>query len=399
MKHFKILMYSHDSLGLGHTSRTVAIASHIASRLPDSQILIATGLSIFGKYKLPNNVDYVRFPGIRKLDNKSYESEKLLLKFNQIKRMRSHIIHSTAKTFKPDMFIVDKTPLGIKGELASTLKYLRKHRPNTKTVLGIRDILDSPKIVKEEWETSGVFHLIKKYFDEIWIYGDPGVYDFIKEYNVPPVLHNKIYYTGYLKKPVDFRRGLLSSAQKPISMSGTKMVLVTVGGGEDGYPVLDKYLRFLETANGQFSNVVHNIYTGPFMPLHLKKNVKSRAKNLPNVSIRTFSSHFLRMISQADLVVSMGGYNTTAEILCYKKKAIIIPRVYPRQEQLIRAKIFEEKGIVKMLPPEKVSPEMFGEYVQELLFQKNGKDDSLFSKIATNGLDTVLDRVVSLAGI
>ncbi len=398
-KRLNILMYSHDSFGLGHSSRTLAIASTIAAKIPQSRIIIATGLSIFGKFKLPDNVEYVRFPGIRKISNKKYVSEKLDLKFNQIKKIRSQILKAVARTFKPNLFIVDKTPLGIKGELNSTLKYFHKHHPRTRIILGVRDILDSPQTVKQEWEESGVFDYLRRYYHEIWIYGDPEIYNFVEEYHIPSDIREKMIFTGYLKKPVNFRRGMLSTSRKPAALNGSPMVLVTVGGGEDGYPVLDQYFKLLELSNGKYRHVIHYIYTGPFMPSHQKKDLKERARKLPNVHIRTFSRHFLRTINQADLVVSMGGYNTTAEILCYQKDAIIIPRVYPRQEQLIRAKIFEQKGIVKMLKLEEMSPEILDKHISEMLFGTNGKDPLRFARVATNGLETIIERVRALANL
>jgi predicted glycosyltransferase len=48
---FNILMYSHDTYGLGHIRRTMAIAAHL--RAPRINILILTGSPIVGRFTFP----------------------------------------------------------------------------------------------------------------------------------------------------------------------------------------------------------------------------------------------------------------------------------------------------------------------------------------------------------
>ena len=58
------------------------------------------------------------------------------------------------------------------------------------------------------------------------------------------------------------------------------------------------------------------------------------------------------LIEAAAGVVAMGGYNTFCEILSLDKRALIIPRVRPREEQLIRARRAAHLGLVDMLMPD-----------------------------------------------
>ena len=53
---YNILMYSHDTYGLGHIRRTMSIASHL--RAGDVNVLILTGSPIAGRFVLPENVDF-----------------------------------------------------------------------------------------------------------------------------------------------------------------------------------------------------------------------------------------------------------------------------------------------------------------------------------------------------
>ena len=58
---YKILMYSHDTYGLGHIRRTMAIASHLRS--PQVNILILTGSPIVGRFAFPESDRLRPHPG------------------------------------------------------------------------------------------------------------------------------------------------------------------------------------------------------------------------------------------------------------------------------------------------------------------------------------------------
>ena len=173
-------MYSHDTYGLGHIRRSMAIASHLAGK--EVNILILTGSPIAGRFALPEQVDFVRIPGMIKKTNDEYHSLSIRIDPNQALTIRKNIIAATAKAFKPDLFIVDKEPLGLKREVLPTLKWLRKALPATRTILGLRDILDEASVVRRDWTEKDVYRYLAELYDEIWVYGNQGIYDPIKEY-------------------------------------------------------------------------------------------------------------------------------------------------------------------------------------------------------------------------
>jgi predicted glycosyltransferase len=69
------------------------------------------------------------------------------------------------------------------------------------------------------------------------------------------------------------------------------------------------------------------------------------------------------LLSRADRIVSMGGYNTTCEVLSYEKHALIVPRSKPRHEQQIRAERLHALGLLEVLPPDQVSPQALSEWL------------------------------------
>ncbi len=63
----------------------------------------------------------------------------------------------------------------------------------------------------------------------------------------------------------------------------------------------------------------------------------------------------------------MGGYNTVCELLSLERPSLIVPRVTPRKEQLIRTEALAACGLVRMLHPDDLSPSRLMAAVTDLL--------------------------------
>jgi predicted glycosyltransferase len=90
---------------------------------------------------------------------------------------------------------------------------------------------------------------------------------------------------------------------------------------------------------------------GPLMPSEERERIRGRAKPFPQASVIEFDNRMEGLIDGAKAIVSMGGYNTFCEILSFDKRALLVPRVRPREEQLIRARRAADLGILDMLEP------------------------------------------------
>ena len=146
----RILIHSHDSYGLGHLRRTLALARAFVEHDPGLGVLILTGSTVSGAFWMPQGIDIVKLPSAVKVSNRVYKPGRLPVTFERLRKLRSGLMLSAAETFNPHTFIVDKTPLGMKREVARTLEYFHTERPSTLTVLGLRDVLDDPDRVRLE---------------------------------------------------------------------------------------------------------------------------------------------------------------------------------------------------------------------------------------------------------
>ena len=202
----RVLIYSHDSYGLGHLSRCRTIANALVAGDENISVLIISGSPIVGSFDFRARVDFVRVPGIIKLRNGEYDSLNLRIDVGHTIRMRETIIRDTAEIFDPDIFIVDKEPLGLRGEVAGTLELLK--RRGAHLVLGLRDVMDEPTKLGPEWQRKNVLPALRDLYDSLWVYGLPQINDPLAGISLPKSVRRKMVYTGYLRRSLPNEGGL-----------------------------------------------------------------------------------------------------------------------------------------------------------------------------------------------
>lgn len=338
----KILIYSHDSFGLGHLRRCRAIAHALVSRFKNLSVLILSGSPIIGSFDFRSRVDFVRIPGVIKLRNGEYTSLGLHIDIEQTLAIRSSIIEHTAKVYQPDIFIVDKEPMGLRGEVLPTLEMLKK--TGTRLVLGLRDVMDDPEVLREEWQRKNALPALENLYDELWVYGLPEIHDPLAGLGLPQSVHDKTLYTGYLKRELPRAPSIL----EPFPFMDDPHILVTPGGGGDGVEMVDWVIRCYEAGHATLLPAL--VVLGPFMPAEAQADFIARAEHRDDIHIIRFTPHMEPYLNKATAIVGMGGYNTFCEILSFDKPTLLVPRVVPRREQAIRARRAEACGLVRMLP-------------------------------------------------
>jgi predicted glycosyltransferase len=338
----RILIYSHDSFGLGHLRRCRSIAHSLVARFKGLSVLILSGSPIIGSFDFKARVDFVRIPGVIKLKDGEYTSLGLHIALDQTLAMRESIIYHTAVSFKPDLFLVDKEPTGLQGEVLSTLKMLRQQ--GCINVLGLRDVMDETNQLKREWARKKVPPVLDRLYHNIWVYGLEEMGSPIDGLGLPATTREKVAFTGYLNREIPNERNW-----NPPTDLDDPFILVTAGGGGDGVEMIDWVIRAYESGADLPHRAV--IVTGPFMQPGEQQEFHDRCDLLDKVEILAFDSYIEILMEKSIAIVAMGGYNTFCEILSFDKAALIIPRSVPRQEQLIRAERAVKLGLVSMLDP------------------------------------------------
>jgi predicted glycosyltransferase len=347
----RIALYSHDTMGIGHVRRNLLIAQTLARSNSRPSILLIAGAREAAAFALPPGVDCLTLPALSKDSEGRYEPRRLGIALKELVNLRARAIATALESFEPDVLIVDKVPRGALLELEPALEML-KARGGTRCVLGLRDVLDDPFTVREEWDRLANEQAINDYYDAVWVYGDPKVYDLVTEYQFPSDVAAKVCYTGYFDQRQRLKH-LADPCEDPredLGLPPGRLVLGMMGGGQDGAELAE---AFAQVDFPPSTNAV--LISGPFMPADVQSRLRHIMSGRRRFRILDFLTEPDLMLRHADRVVAMGGYNTVCEVLSFEKRALLVPRIKPRREQLIRTQRLHELGLVDMLHPHDVS--------------------------------------------
>ena len=353
----RVLVYSHDTYGLGHLRRCLLLIERLAALPEVGPILLATGSPRAEAFDLPPNCDRFALPALTKDHRGGYRARSLGTSLLDVLNVRTELLRAAAVSFRPDLVLVDHAPVGVMGELRPALEALSSRLVRPHFVLGLRDVIDEAQRVRREWSRTGAWDAVDTLYDRILVYGDPGVVTTARELGLPFRRPGAVRHTGYLARRMPAGR----------VRAGLPTILVTTGGGGDGHHLLRAYASFLETvpAPAPFRSIV---VTGPLLSRRRRVEIRSRLEGTPHpVEVHEFTNRFEDLLAGADGVVSMGGYNTVTEVLAARLPVLLVPREQPRLEQSIRAERLANAARVEWCPPGSLDVARLDSFVRRVL--------------------------------
>ncbi|RAX22923.1 MULTISPECIES: glycosyltransferase family protein [unclassified Actinomyces] len=380
-RNIRVVLYSHDAQGLGHLRRNLALAHQLANELPALTGASVTGLLVAGVspspgFPLPAGFDWLVLPGFTKGGN-GYRPRGLRGTPDSLATLRSGLVASTLQRFAPHLVIVDRHIYGVRKELRAPLKHLRATSPQTRIVLGLREVLDAPEVAAAEWRNLDTPANLRRLIDEVWVYGDPTVHNPVTTGEVPMCLRDRAVFTGYLAKG----RSLL---ERGVRAPEDPFVLTTVGGGSDGLELLRSAVRMTPPTGHR-----HVLVTGPQLDDAGFDAVQAAAG--PTTEVHRSLPGLTRWIERAAAVIAMGGYNTACEILATSTPALIVPREQPRLEQLIRARALQAVDAVDVMRTTELTPEGLTAWAAGAVTRRMPRTD-----LNTDGLPATARRAAAL---
>jgi len=382
----RLLFYSHDGFGLGHLRRNLKLASRLTADLPGASAVLLAGYPGTPGLDLPRGVDLIKLPSIRKVATGQWEPRQLHLPLPQLQEIRRAVIRQVFDSFAPDLVVIDYLPLGIWGELAEPLRWLRRERPTARAVLGLRDVLDSPLVTRRSWLAEGHDAAVGELYDEVLIYGDRDVIDTARVYGIEELAPGRVAYTGYVcGESVAAER----AAHRPaLGLAPDEaLILVTAGGGADAFPMMRAAVEATRELVRGGLRARMLVVTGPLMSEDERSHLRSIAIGLP-VIVERWRSRLEATMAAADVVVTMAAYNTLTEAVRLCRQVVSIPRAGPSAEQTTRAALFAERGLATALPPD-AKPAEVGRAIARCLTSPR----AVIRPPAMNGLDTASARL------
>jgi predicted glycosyltransferase len=357
----KIIQYCQHVLGIGHLFRSL----EICRALSDHEVILVTGGPQVDT-NLPKHVREVRLPDLQMSPefNGLFSSQKNST-LEQIKADRQKRLFALFESEKPDIFLIELYPFGRKAfrfELDPVLQALdNKRLPACGVVCSVRDILvEKEDQVKHE---SRAVKTLNSYFDAVLVHADPNLAQLDETFEKFDEIGIPVVYTGYIaRKPAP------NAAQKireKLQIEADELLIIaSAGGGNVGAGLLEAVIRAFGRLGGKNRRYL-KVFTGPFLlEAHFNRLGKLAGDN---VTVEKFTADFLSYLAAADLSVSMGGYNTTMNILASKVPALVWP--FPQnREQRLRAERLADRGWLGVLGDEDLHPDRLAVRMDQMFF-------------------------------
>jgi predicted glycosyltransferase len=352
----RVLFYCQSLLGIGHFVRS----RQLLFALRDFDALFLYGGEFVPDFDLPAWVEAVYLPAIK--SDASFERLYAVddsYSLPEIQARRKEMLLAAFDRFAPDVLLIELFPFGRRKfnfELLPLLAHARATRPEVKMVCSLRDILVSrPDQARYEAE---VCALMNQYFDLLLIHADPRLQRLEETFGNVSGINCAIRYTGYVGQTIvrhdeNVGQTLVRSGSGQTKVCPT--FLVSVGAGRVGseliYCALDADKRLTGPRR------LH-ILTGPHMRVEEFQCLRQRAEGRSYITIERHTTQFLTLLRQADLSISMAGYNTCMDILSAGVRALVWPFTeHENGEQMMRARKLERLGYVNLLDPAKLDPD------------------------------------------
>ncbi len=347
MSTLRAAFYSHDTFGLGHLMRCLKVASALTDRLGPMRGLMITGSPWAHLFAPPDGFSYLQLPPVVKSGPDDYRPRDPATPMDRLIGARSGRILEALDALRPDLFMVDNVPCGLAREIVPALSALKARR-GARLVLALRDVLDRDDLVRRQWSDSGAFEMLEGIYDEIWVFGprDAPVAGFL-----PGSVAHKVVYCGYLggMRSSSRRDPIGASCAAPWFPDHKPGILVTGGGGGDSALLVETYLEALRTFRPAVSSLV---VLGPDFPEPPALSDVSPG----DLAIVRFLPDLPGAMEESDVVVSMAGYHTVCEVLAAGRPSILVPRVWPRREQWLRAAGLRSSGRARVIEPGDLTP-------------------------------------------
>ena len=350
----RVLIYCQHVLGMGHLIRSMAIAR----ALKQCAVTFINGGESISGVEVPSWVTIVNLPSISS-DSEFQEltTHRQDMTLEQVQRARRNQLIALFDRLRPNVLLIELFPFGRKRfafELLPLLAHIRLAGGATHVVCSLRDILvKKPDPARhEDWVVS----LMNQYFDLLLIHSDPTFQTLDETFSRRTDLQCDVQYTGFVTQESDAPTDL-PMGEDTSSSDGMPLVLVSVGGGRVGYELLESTVR----ASFLLTTIPHRLllFTGPYMPDQRYEELRRLAGQNPHIEVHRFTPAFQSLMQQAALSISMAGYNTCMNLLTTGTRALVLPFTgHQNDEQTIRARKLEQRGLLTVLEPEDLAPDL-----------------------------------------
>lgn len=328
--------------GIGHFVRTIELAKGLCNHF---SVFILNGGESVPNFYIPSEINLIPLPAIYKQENVSYLSPvDSTYSIEECFKKRRDIIDNTLSNLKPEIIITEHFPFGLlfEDEVVYLITSAKLLNSNVLVVCSVRDIIES---ASGNIKDNITVQLLNKWYDLLLIHGDEKYYHLKNTFSRYNEISIPNYHTGYVIKSIE--QNIKTDHIKPI-------ILASIAGGRLGKELLNALIKNHSAVN---KKIIHKLilFTGAFESRF--EELSNEIKKLSSDDIELFSfdrESYLSYFSQADLVISLGGYNSIIEAISNRKRLLVYQRgfAHGNEEQDLRLNLFKEIGILNVISSE-----------------------------------------------
>jgi predicted glycosyltransferase len=331
----KVFFYVQHLLGIGHLKRAAALAQ--ALRRGGFEVALASG-----GFPVQGIEVTCQLPPARAAD----ASFKVLVDEagrpidDGWKRRRASLLLDAWRAARADVLLIELYPFGrrqMRFELMPLLEDARRLQRRPLIACSVRDLIQ-PKPAREP----EALDLVERYFDRVLVHGDPSVARFERSFSLASGLGERLAYTGYV----------VESAEAAAAARGE--VLVSAGGGAVGARLLETALRARELSlmKGAPWRVLAGVQADEGHLAALRQAAPA------GVTVERSRDDFQALLAGCALSISQAGYNTVAEVLQARVRAVLVPFAGGSEsEQTERAELLAARGACQVVPEAALTPQ------------------------------------------
>jgi predicted glycosyltransferase len=356
----KILFYCQYHLGMGHLVRSVEILRSLATEF---EICFVKGGTEVEGLDLPANVQVVTLPTLLS-EHRQLKVADPSQDLETVKQQRVITLLNIFDEFKPDCLMIEGYPFKkyqFEFESIPLLERVKAAQRDIKVVCSLRDVVMAQPYLDRDEVIATTCDRLNRYFDLLLIHSDPQFHRLEESFPAVTDIKCPIQYTGFVAQSLT--ESSTGTKEDAIDLARTNpTILISVGGGQLGHDLLDTVVAASPILAERLPQYHLQVFTGPFIPIDLFESLTTAAAGQTNLTLRKFTTQFLSYMQKAKLSVSLGGYNTTMNILRTGVNSMILPS-NKDWEQTVRAEKLEKMGLLTMLQSEDLQPERFADRI------------------------------------
>lgn len=347
----KVLFYVQHLLGVGHVFRSMRIVAGLVASGFDVEL-------IYGGQRL----DHFKDEGARvhflpslysdRGDFSKLVTEEGSIADDQFRDRRRDLVLQILEDSQPDVLITEAFPFGRRQmhfELLPLMDAVLAMEKRPRVFASIRDILQEGNKSSKDRQTVA---FVQQYFDGVLVHGDRNLVPLSQTFPFADEIENRLVYTGIVTPA---RTDDLLGADERYD------VVVSAGGGLLGRELL--FAAAQTKRNSSLRDLRWCLLTGPFM----KDDDRQRLQEY-EIDVFGFVPDLYRLLKSASLSISLTGYNTVADIMAAECRSIVAPQWNEKEtEQLRRAELLENRGLVTMLAHDDKTPSALNAAIEKTM--------------------------------